>query len=300
MADTSQIVITDAGLDEIIAASQGGTEKVKIVSLGIGTGRYIALPDRKSLDAEIKRLDTVSGGAKGGNIIHVTSRDDSADQYAVYEFGLYTDKGTLFAVYSQSSPILEKSAKSQAYLAIDIIASQFDANMIQFGDTNFHNPQATTEMLGVVELATLAEVLAGIDGSRAVTPAMLAKLTSQVDRAGLIQLATLLEVEKGREDKKAVSPASLIAAFTKDHRDVGYQKLPNGLLIQWCRARVKSDGTTDVMLPVKFQTKCVVAVPVSDSRVGAFTSLKDASPSIVHVRHGANGLLDVKIVAIGY
>ena len=92
--------------------------------------------------------------------------------YSVSEFGLYTDSGTLFAVYSQTSgAFFDKAAESILLLAADIKLTTLDAASLTFGDLTFVNPPATETVMGVVELATNAEVQAGTDTERAVTPA---------------------------------------------------------------------------------------------------------------------------------
>jgi len=70
---------------------------------------------------------------------------------------------------------------------------------------------ATTEAEGLVELATEAEVQAGTDAVRAVTPAGLAALTATTSRAGLAELATEGEVIAGSDSTRIVTPASLMA-----------------------------------------------------------------------------------------
>ncbi|WP_413207697.1 hypothetical protein [Rhodospirillum sp. A1_3_36] len=76
-------------------------------------------------------------------------------------------------------------------------------------------PQATTEVLGIIELATDAEVIAGTDTERAVTPAGLeawsvANPSTETER-GLIELATDAEVIAGTDTERAVTPAGLEA-----------------------------------------------------------------------------------------
>ena len=157
MPDTAnelKMIITQAGLDEVVAASQAGTDAVLITEVGYGTGQYTATPEQTQLQAEFKRLTTVAGGAVADNVIHCTVQDSTDDAYTVYEVGLYTDKGTLFAVYSQNTPILQKSAMAISMLAIDIAVTDFCADQVIFGDANLLNPPATTSTLGVVELAT--------------------------------------------------------------------------------------------------------------------------------------------------
>jgi hypothetical protein len=243
----NSILITDAGLAEVVNAEQSGTAPVVIASVGYGTGQYTPDGSQTALKAEFKRLTTIAGGAVGANVIHLTAQDDSFDDYTVYEVGIYTESGTLFAVCSQTTPILEKASKSQSLIAIDIAVSDFSAASVTFGDTNFTNPPATTERQGIVELATDAETVAGTDASRVVTPKTLHALKATVDRAGLVELATEAEVEAGVDKERAVTPGSLAkvlgahekAAATADK--LGHVKIGKNV-------DVAADGTISVNL----------------------------------------------------
>ena len=261
---TDTIVITSAGLAEIINAEHNGTAPVLIKSIGYGTGQYKATASQTKLQKEFKRLTSLSGGAVGDQTIHITSLDSSADSYTVYEIGLFTDKGTLFAVYSQTIPILQKASQSQSLLAVDIIASAFDATSIVFGDTNFHNPPATTSTLGVVELATQAEVAAGKDNS------------------------------------KAITPLTLLSAFQKSHEDTGYQRLPNGLIVQWGKGRVARDGSTKLLFPVAFPKKCSVVLAESTETLPLSVSVKSRARGNFDLVHDGNGGANVTWLAVGF
>nr|WP_235215010.1 MULTISPECIES: phage tail protein [Burkholderia] len=76
----------------------------------------------------------------------------------------------LLAAYGQTTPIMEKSPAALLLLSTDMQFTAIDATKLVFGDASFLNPPATTERQGVVELATQAEVNAGGDDTRAVTP----------------------------------------------------------------------------------------------------------------------------------
>lgn len=300
MANEVKVIITDAGLDEIVAASQAGTDTVLITEIGYGTGQYTATGSQTALQAEFKRLTSIAGGAVDGNTIHCSARDDSYDAYTVYEVGLYTDKGTLFAVYSQNTPILQKAAASKSLLAIDIKVTDFSADSVVFGDTNFLNPPATTETLGVVELATSAETITGTDDTRAITPAALSARTTTTARTGLIRLATNAEVAAGKDGTKAITPLSLLSAFLKEHGDWGLQKLPNGLILQWGQALIAPSGTTIIAFPAAFPTKAVFASAFAKGTFSPDYVLSTIQRGNVSFRHNGNGGVSSYWFAIGY
>ena len=165
------IHVTKAGRAALVAAGNTGTAAHKITAIGVSTAAFddtdetlIALP------GERKRISTIAGENVAADTIHVTLKDDTADQYSLYGLGLYLANGVLFAVYSQAVPIMEKSPAAMLLLAADMQFTKIDAAQLYFGDATFTNPPATTERQGVVELATDGETLAGIDTQRAVTP----------------------------------------------------------------------------------------------------------------------------------
>lgn len=167
-----QITITDAGRAEVINAANNGTAPITITQVGVGTGQYSPDPAATALQAELKRLDTISGTVVADDTISVTITDESNDAYTVNEFGLYTDNGTLFAVYSHATDsVVQKSTSGNLLMTVDVVLSTLDATNLTFGDTSFSNPPASETVKGVIELADEAEALAGIDNLRAMTPA---------------------------------------------------------------------------------------------------------------------------------
>lgn len=177
------ITITDKGRTALVAAS--GTNAVTISAIGISAAAVTptATATATTLPGEIKRLATFSGTVTDADTIHITIRDDSADSYALRAFALYLSDGTLFGLYgSGDALIMEKATGSMLMLAVDIQITGSDATAITFGDTNFLNPAATTEVAGIVELATDAEASTGLDAKRAVTPkGMLTAVKSWLD-----------------------------------------------------------------------------------------------------------------------
>lgn len=69
--------------------------------------------------------------------------------------------------------------------------------------------QATTTVLGLVTLATDAEVQAGTDTSKVVTPSGLNSRTATETRTGLAEIATQAEVNAGTDDQRFVTPLKL-------------------------------------------------------------------------------------------
>lgn len=195
------LTITAAGRAALVNAEHTGTAPVTITQVGISPTANEPNAAMVNLPGEVKRVSTISGTIAAANVIHLSMLDSSTDVYSMKSFGLYLGDGTLFAVYGQPATIIEKTAASIAALQIDVAFEDIDAASITFGDASFANPPATTEIQGVVELATVAEAQAGADSQRVLTPqaarfALLAWLLSQ-DGAGSGIDADLLDGQHG-------------------------------------------------------------------------------------------------------
>lgn len=165
------LIITTAGRAALVNAENTGTDPVTVAEIGFSATAVVPSPAAVALPGEIKRLDSVAGEVVADDTIHVVATDESADAYSLRSFALYLEDGTLFAIYGQPTPILEKTASAFAALALDVVFEDIDAALLTFGDTDFLLPSANTERRGIVELATPAEAEAGVDNERALTPA---------------------------------------------------------------------------------------------------------------------------------
>lgn len=167
------MLVTNAGLAALVNAEATGTDTITISQIKFGSGQYTPTKTQTAMQTPFKTLTALSGGAVSANTLHVTAEDASTETYSVYEVGVFLSDGTLFAVGSQTTAILQKASGAIALLSVDIALADHSAATVTVGDTNFFNPQATTETKGVVELATDDETKAGTDATRAVTPASL-------------------------------------------------------------------------------------------------------------------------------
>lgn len=190
------VVITSAGLAALVNAENNGTLPVKITKFGLGTGNYTPSADQTALQSKFKEITALSGGDVGDNTIHVTMSDTSSDAYTVNEVGVYLEDGTLFAVSSQpTGAILQKAAGSQGLLSVDLVISGGTSGITVDGDTNFFNPPATTQTAGVVKLASLEEIKAGTNSTKAVTPSGVFNFVKTYVTEAIEALKTLLRKE---------------------------------------------------------------------------------------------------------
>ncbi len=211
------ITITNAGRAALVNAANTGTLPVTISQFGVSTTAVAPSPALTALAGEFKRLPSLGGQVVADDTIHVTLRDASADAYALRSIGLYLADGTLFAVFGQPGPILEKTAGSVALLSVDVIFADISAASITFGSTEFINPPATETVQGVLELATQAETNTGTDDQRAVTPLKLATRLVPILQAITDEIAARIadvDAETGARQSADTALSALITALT--------------------------------------------------------------------------------------
>lgn len=152
-----KITITDAGRAELINADNTGTGPVKITHIAFTETAFTPSRTQTALPDEIKRFSSIAGEVVADDTISVTAKDEGTDAYTVHGFGLISEYGTLFAVYSQEAPIIEKSGPTTLLLTVDIILADLPAASLTFGDISFSNPPASTTTPGVTRLSNATD-----------------------------------------------------------------------------------------------------------------------------------------------
>ena len=295
----SGLILTKKAIQLITNAEHTGTEKVTLATVGFGSGKYKPSEEATKLQSEFKKIAIHGGSAVGDGVIHLTVLDESKEEYSLFELGVYTTTGDLFAVYSQNKPILEKSANSNATLSIDLFLKTGTPDVVTVEGQGWENPPATTETQGVVELATAEETISGSDTHRAITPSSLQAKTATYDRKGIVQLATEAEVKEGKNNEKAVTPSSLKNAIRSENAEIGFTRLADGRLFQWGNGKVSNEGTV-ILFPVCFPSaisSCEFQVKGDDPVVIHVTSQDKEK---IQASHNGDGLVTVEWFAIGY
>jgi len=296
--DPALFMVTAAGLDALVNAQGGGTDRIRIATLGVSETAFTMAPTITSVPGELKRITAVAGMPTSETVIHMTAQDASEDIYELRGLGLYLDDGTLFAIYSQPTPIFRKVRISFFLLALDIGFSNGVAGEITFGDTTFLMPPASETVKGVAEIATAAEAQAGDDDLRIISPkklrlvlnalgeliapgepdfaaAFAALIARTITGAGLVSgggdlsasrtltvtAASAADVAAGVANDRAITPAAL-SGLLRSITTNGHAFIPGagGLRLMWGRFTSIANGSTNVLFTDSFATACFVVL----------------------------------------
>ncbi|EKA1244758.1 hypothetical protein OJ394_004014, partial [Salmonella enterica] len=268
--------ITDAGRQAIINASNTGTEKVEIKSVGIGDMYYITTPDQTEIGGEIKRITGIGGTVISPDTIHVTAKDDTKDEYFVHTVGLYTDKGTLFAVYSRAEPIINKSASTVMLISSDITFKSIDTANITFGDVVFINPPASESVVGVSRFATAEEVGEGLDPAIAVSAK---RLKGELDKKANLDSPNLTGTPTAPTTAESDNSQKIATtAFIKQVL-LAYAKLDSPNFTGKPTAPTADQSSNDTQLATTAFVRSAIAALV-DSSPGALDTLNELAAAL--------------------
>ncbi|WP_254893135.1 hypothetical protein [Salmonella enterica] len=268
--------ITDAGRQAIINASNTGTEKVEIKSVGIGSSYYITSPEQTDIHDEIKRITSVGGAVISPDTIHVSAKDDSPDEYVVHTVGLYTDKNILFAVYSRRMPIINKSSATVMLISSDITFKSLDTANITFGDVVFINPPASESVVGVSRFATAEEVEEGLDPAIAVSAK---RLKGELDKKANLDSPNLTGTPTAPTTAESDNSQKIATtAFIKQVL-LAYAKLASPNFTGKPTAPTADQSSNDTQLATTAFVRSAIAALV-DSSPGALDTLNELAAAL--------------------
>lgn len=316
------LTLTNAGLSAV--ANAGTLGPVVIAQVGVGSGSWATAPTASAtaLLSEIKRLTVDGSSTPSPGLIHINASDVGTDAYSVKEVGLYSSTGVLIAIAGGTANILTKASGSVALVAIDLSVVNVPVGSLTIGDTGFIYPPATETVKGVAEIATTAEVAAGTDDERIVTPAKLS--AAFVKKSGDAMTGILTLSGAPTANLHAATKAYVDnAAFVKKSGDTmtgdlnlpgisktanGYTKLPNGMILQWgVSGNVAGDYSTSVTFPIAFPTACLnvqVAAYQGNAGPDTWANLVAFNATSATLGRGFNGGYNVSLpmywMAIGY
>ncbi len=268
--------ITDAGRQAIINASNTGTEKVEIKSVGIGSSYYITSPEQTDIHDEIKRITSIGGAVISPDTIHVSAKDDSPDEYVVHTVGLYTDKNILFAVYSRRMPIINKSSATVMLISSDITFKSLDTANITFGDVVFINPPASESVVGVSRFATAEEVEEGLDPAIAVSAK---RLKGELDKKANLDSPNLTGTPTAPTTAESDNSQKIATtAFIKQVL-LAYAKLASPNFTGKPTAPTADQSSNDTQLATTAFVRSAIAALV-DSSPGALDTLNELAAAL--------------------
>lgn len=119
-----------------------------------------------------------------------------------------------------------------------------------------------------------------------------------------VQIATNDETAAGANAKKAISPAALFSGLTRLIGSNGYQKLPNGTIIQWMQQSVGASANTAFAWPTAFPNATLAAWAIrlesgADGNKNVNPSAWNNSTVTIQSNYGS-ATLPVVIIGIGY
>lgn len=113
---------------------------------------------------------------------------------------------------------------------------------------------------------------------------------------GKVELATNAEVQAGTDTGRAITPAGLLSAFSNSKAANGYCKLPNGLIIQWFNA---TGGSGTYNFPIAFPTACLEVIMSNGySSINAFSQVTSFTTTGATTYCNASVLM--RFIAIGH
>lgn len=288
-------ILTDAGRAKLTAAQAAGTHvQLTHMALGDGNGSYqTPNPAQTALVNEVYRAALNSVGIDAQNEFWLVCElvvPAGNGGFYIREVGLFDVDGTLIAIgkypvtYKPTladgiakdlhiKMVFETANASSVQLSIDPSVVLASRDYVDGIVEQHAGVQATETAIGHIELATVAEAVAGIDTARAVTPAGLAAVA-----AGKVDLSAWAQ---------------------KLHEPTGYQVFPGGLILQWGRTGIiNSTAYATVTFPMTFPnaawivTGCTIGENAADAagnNGGCTTYIIDQSRfTIGHYNAGSN------------
>lgn len=159
---TLNFIITDAGRQAAINADAMGI-KLTITEVGYGTGNWSPDKTATALQNEFKRLPAGGGENPAPWYVHIAVTDQSSDAYQANEVGIYAGD-VLFAIWSKGlEPELDGPGKintGDSAFVFDLLLENVPLDSVTVGDANFSVPLSTETVPGIIQRATMEDMLA--------------------------------------------------------------------------------------------------------------------------------------------
>lgn len=162
---TLNFIITDAGRQAAIDADALGI-KLIITEVVYGTGNWSPDKTATALQNQFKPLPAGGGENPVPLYVHIAVTDQSSDTYQANEVGIYAGD-VLFAIWSKGlQPDMDGPGKintGDSAFVFDLLLENVPPDSVTVGDANFSVPLSTETVPGIIQRATLEDMLALIN-----------------------------------------------------------------------------------------------------------------------------------------
>lgn len=141
MANAITFKITEAGRQALASGA------VKLSHVAVGTTRRSATGSEVALTSEIVRTPIISGGVEPiSNVLRFSADIVAASSGSVYEIGVITDSGVLFAVAaSNSTPFFTVCSTTNFAASFGLLLTESEAAGVTVANNNHNKPLAIME-----------------------------------------------------------------------------------------------------------------------------------------------------------
>ena len=327
MAKFNGYLITEAGRNLIAKGLTGDTVTFTKMQLGDGTtsndGRTMTALVSTKADLPIIGLSNTGTGI--AELRFLINNKDITTGFYIKEVGVFA-KGAdgvevLYAYNVSPNPDFIPPFSANNIIEIEyvdsIIVDQV-ANITASIDpsiTYMTQAQISSTYVKKTDIATQTEVDNGLEDTKIVTSKKLkarldsllagvgttfVKLTQLATEsiAGIIKISTTAQVSNGTDNTTAVSPAKLSEAFANSKAINGYQKMSNGVIIQWGWSAIPSipNGIGSfveqtINFPITFPNNCLSV---------NFTGTSDSGDDGIEALHGVLNRAKNKVIIRSY
>ena len=329
------ITLTNAGAAALAAAALPAADPVEFAEVGLTVTPFTPAATLTALPSEFARLP-LTGQQVSDATLHMAIEDTSADAWSCTGLGVWLADGTLFGTASAAEPLLQKAGPAHAVLYLDVTFQPGQANLISLPPITLSNPPGSEVIAGVLELASDAEMTAGVNASKAVTPqkfairigallgpifdglntlfartfsgtGLVSKTVAGVNTDFAVSAANQAETKARAIANKAVTPDGLNGLFTLPAADGADTVWAEGPFL-WKRRQINIGADQDVA--VNFATAFPNGVLFAHCEGGqAGFSVDSNNPFVVAgsatvngctIRGANNTAADVVLIAKGY
>lgn len=330
------LTLTNAGAAALAAAALPAADPVEFAEVGLTITPFVPAATLTALPSEFARLP-LTGQQVSDATLHMAIEDVSADAWSCTGLGVWLADNTLFGTASSTEPLLQKAGPAHAVLYLDVTFQPGQANLISLPPITLSNPPGSEAIAGVLLIASDAEMTAGANDAKAVTPkkfaariaALLGPITDAINtlfartitggglatgggdltgnRTITVAAASQAETKALAIANKVVTPDSLNGLFTLPAADGADTVWLEGPFIWKKRAlNIGADQDVAVNWVTDFPNGCIFAhceggqAGFSVDSNNPFVVAGSATVAACTVRGANNTAADVIVIAKGY